>query len=300
VRVLKVADGTQVGQVAVGSLFKGRIDLVDDEFVLIDNKTVYDIKSGIPIWIYNCPEGVKMVPANNGQFLIGFSAGRGSTRGSMALVSIPDHVGRTAMKSASKDEFILKPGTAIKLDADYSAFGDDKQKAGDAVKDVLTRAGMTISTDDQPFVLKITLAAGPSERQEFGVNRMPFGFGGGTTPITTVDVPSNVLTATLSYQGTAVWSQEIRYSAGGYLQKKENQSWQDAANEAAKPKVDQLDTLSFPSFLPKGAKPGSPAALGQSDLADRRFVPEHPGTGGTTGDKPGTVVPGSHMVHHSQ
>jgi hypothetical protein len=293
VRVVKVADGTQIGQVAVGSSFKGRIDLVDDEFLLIDNATVYDIKSGIPVWIYKCPDGVKMAPANNGQFVFGFGAGFRATHGAMALASIPDHVGRSAMKSASKDEFILKPGTAIKIDADYSAFGDDKQKASDTVNDIVTRAGMTISTDDQPFHLTMTVAAGPTETRDYSSNRFPGPFAS-IGPAGMINVPSSILTATLMYKGDAVWSQEIRFSAGGILQSDANHTtFQDVANAAAKPNVWALKTLSFPSFLPKGAKPGTPAALGQSDLADRRFVPERPGT---NAEKTATVAPGSHLI----
>jgi hypothetical protein len=267
VRVVKIADGSQLGEIAVGGAFKGMLDLVDDKFLLVDHTTAYDVKSGMPVWIYKMPNDVRVAPLINGEFII---AAPGDNRAAIAVAAIPDQVGRAALKTATPDRFVLVPGSAIKLDCDFGAFGDQQQKASDTIGDVLTRAGMKISDKDEAFHLTMNIAAGPTEKREYA----PSMFAGPFREITTVDVPSNILTATLTFHGDAVWSQEIRFGAGGALQKDATHSFQDAANDAAKPNAGALNSLNFPSYLPVGAKPGTPAALGASDLQDRRFVPE--------------------------
>jgi hypothetical protein len=269
VRIVKISDGSPIGIVAVGASFNGRLDLVDDKFLLVDHATAYDIRSGIPVWIYKMPMGVSVSPLISGQFLI---AAAGDNRTAIAVASIPDQIGRAAIKNATPDRFILVPGKSIKLDCDFSAFGDQKDKARDALDDVITKAGMKISESDQPFHFTMAIAAGPTEKRQYA----PSIFAGPFREITAVDVPSNILTATLTFKGQPVWSQEIRFGAGGTLRKAPGGTFQDAANDAAKPNASALGSLNFPSYLPIGAKPGTPAALGASDLQDRRFVPERP------------------------
>jgi hypothetical protein len=271
VRVVKISDGTQLGLLAVGAAFKGRLDLVDDKFLLVDHATAYDVKSGIPVWIYKMPDDAHVAPLANGQFLIAecpFS----TNVTSVAMATIPDQVGRAALKSAAPNRFMLSPGMAIKVDADYTAFVSDKEKARDAIEGILKSAGMTVSEKDQPFHLALSIAAGPTEKRDYA----PDIFSGPERKITTVNVPSNILTATLKYKGEPVWSQELRFAAGGMIQRDANHSFQDVVNEAAKPNAEALKSLNVPSYLPTGAKPGTPAALGLSNLQERRFTPEHP------------------------
>jgi hypothetical protein len=279
VRILKVADKTQVGQVSVGSQFKGRLDLVDDKFLVVDHRTVYDISSGIPVWIYKTTEGVGgfdhmyLNPLANGQFMLASQAGIfGGRVTAAAVLSIPDAMGRAAVKNAKPDDFLLSPGTPIQVDWDFSAFGADKDKAHQAVVDAVHAAGMAMAPSDKvPFHLTMSIAAGPTEQRDYApTNR------GMIDRVTTVSVTPNILTATLTYQGAAVWSQEIVFQAGATVQSGPNHSFQDDANDQSKPSAGPLKALNLPIFLPKGAKPGSPAALGVSDLGDRRFIPEKP------------------------
>ena len=268
VRIVKIADKTELGTVAVGAAFKGTIDLVDDKFLLIDHSVAYDVKSGIPIWLYKMPREVLARPLANGQFIL---AAPGNNMASIAVVSIPDQVGRSAMKSANAAKFLLKPGAAIKVDADFGPFGEDRDKAAANVNEVIKSAGMTVSENDEAFHLTMSLASGPTQKRDYAPG---FFVNPHDRVIQTVDVPSNILTATLNYKGAPVWSQTIGFSAGDYIQRDEKRSFQDVANDAAKPRADALKDLHLPSYLPAGAKPGEPAALGSSVLQDRRFVPE--------------------------
>jgi hypothetical protein len=270
VRIVKIADGSKLGTVAVGAAFKGQLDLVDDKFLLVNHSTVYSVESGIPIWTYNMPPNTRVKPLANGQFLI---AADGNKMASVAVASIPDQVGRTALKTASPDRYMLKPGTPVKIDADYSRFGEDKEKAAAAVEGIVRAAGMVVSDKDADFHLTVRVASGPSEKRDYAPGMFAH------TPnrvITTVNVPSTILTATLNCKGQPCWKQEIRFMAGGSLSHDAQHSFQDSANAAAQPNAAALKGLSFPSYLPTGAKPGEPAALGASTLQSRRFVPEQP------------------------
>ncbi|MBC7784769.1 MAG: hypothetical protein H7144_13105 [Burkholderiales bacterium] len=269
VRVVKIDDGTQLGLLSVGAAFKGRLDLVDDKFLLVDSTTAYEIKSGIPVWIYKIPADARVKPLANGQFVI---AAPGNKMASIAVASIPDQVGRVAMKSASLDRFMLVPGKAIKIEADFSAFVDDKEKASEVVNDVIRRAGMKVSENNEPFRLTLSVAPGPTEKREY----MESSFYHPAPKIVAVDIPSNVLTATLSLNDQPVWTQEIRFAAGSMIQRDKDQPIQEYCNNAAIPNAGALKGLNLPSYLPIGAKPGVPAALGASTLQDRRFVPEKP------------------------
>ncbi|MGN6724634.1 MAG: hypothetical protein ACTHLZ_01830 [Tepidisphaeraceae bacterium] len=266
VRVVKIADGSELGLISVGAAFNGRLDLADDKFLIVNGSTVYEVKSGLPVWIYQLRQNTMFTALPSGQFLLA-EPGNGMT--SMAIVTIPDQIGRAALKSASPDRFMLKPGTSIKIDGDFGAFGDDRQKASDAVATAVQTAGMTVSTKDEPFHLNISIAGGPTVKRDFApdMSAGPFRIA------QTLDVPSTILTATLNYNGQAVWTQEVRFAAGNFIHRDEKQSFQDVLNAAAKPNVGALKSLSIPSYLPVGAKPGTPAALGESVLRGPHFVP---------------------------
>lgn len=270
VRVVNVSDGSQLGVVSVGAGFKGSLDLVDDKFLLVDHKTAYDVKSGIPIWIYKVPDNASVKPLINGQFLI---AVPGNKMVSVAVASMPDQVGRVAMKTATPDRFMLKPGMAIKVDGDLGVFVEGKEKATEIVNKVVTGAGMTVSDKDEAFHLAITVAAGPTQKREYAPDIF-------TPPserkIMAVEVSCNIATATLSYKGQPCWTQQIRYVAPESLRFDRKKSLQDEVNGWATPKAHALNGLNFPSYLPTGAKPGEPAALGSSTLQERRFVPDQP------------------------
>lgn len=77
----------------------------------------------------------------------------------------------------------------------------------------------------------------------------------------------------MSHEGAAVWSQEFRFQAGSHIQLQAGQTMQGAINDASKPTAGGMASLAVPGYLPKGAVPGSPAALGASDLTPRGFVP---------------------------
>ena len=139
VRVVKIADGSELALISVGAAFNGRLDLADDKFLIVNGSTVYEVKSGLPVWIYQLRQNTMFTALPSGQFLLA-EPGNGMT--SMAIVTIPDQIGRAALKSASPDRFMLKPGTSIKIDGDFGAFGDDRQKASDAVATAVQTAGI--------------------------------------------------------------------------------------------------------------------------------------------------------------
>jgi hypothetical protein len=221
------------------------------------------------------PNDAIVNPLANGQFLIAAQPQFGKTA-AVAVASIPDHVGRAALAEASPDKFIWKPGTSVKVDGDYGAFGDDKNKASDAVNQILTGMGMVMTDQDTAFHLTVGVAGGPSEKRDYAPGMFAGMMFAGGMNRTTVDVPSNIFTATLMYKGTPVWTQQITFQAGWSISKRADQSDQDVVNEQAKPVAYRLGELTIPAYLPVGAKLGTPAALGVSDLADRRFVPEQP------------------------
>jgi hypothetical protein len=272
VQVVKIADKTVVGHVNVGASFRGRIDLVDDKFLLVDNSTAYDIKGGIPVWIYRMPMfGASVAPLASGQFVIAAHIDRGAA---VAVASIPDQVGRAALKGARPADFILSPGTAIKIDCDFGPFGAEKDPASQVVTDAVKDAGLKISSDaNEAFHLTSTIIGGKPENRDYSPGFFGAFFG---QKVVTINVPCNTFTATLTYKGTPVWTQQIRFEIGNYIQLSKTQSPQEMADAAAQPRAAPLHSLNLPRFLPPDAKPGSPAALGASTLQDRRFVPDKP------------------------
>lgn len=266
VRVVKIADGSTLGSVAVTATSGKELDLLSPETLLLDHKTTYDVKTGMPIWIYNTPTmNTATLLWGNGQMLFA------TVEGELAAVcqaTLPDSAARNAVKKLSNDSFVVKPGTAVNLQANFAAFGAESAKAEEIVRNAITSAGLVISDQPQPFCLNLTAAPGPTERRDLVQHRW-----GGPPIAETVSVPCNIVKATLSEQNKPLWAQEIRYEIGGMVSVERGQSLQDAANKAAQLTAEGLKQLAVPGYLPKGATPGSPAALGASDLTVRGFVP---------------------------
>ncbi|MGC4030357.1 MAG: hypothetical protein QM754_01230 [Tepidisphaeraceae bacterium] len=259
VRVARLSDGEQLGTVSVGAAFRGRLDLVDSQFLLVNGSMVYDVKTGIPVWEYKMPNDIQVFPLMSGQFLL---AGPGDKMASLAIATLPDTAGRSALRTINANSFILKPGMAVKIDGDFGGFGEDKDKAADIVRDSITGAGLKVSDNDEPFHLVVSLAGGPTETREY----VPDMF---TPPnqrvAETVSAPSNVFTATLNYKGQPVWQQTVRFQAGYSIMRKKDQSFQEVANQLAKPSADRLGKLSIPSYLPVGAEARRIGGAGRFD-----------------------------------
>ena len=277
IKVVKIADGSAVGSICPESNFRNRLDLVDPNFLVTDNSVTYEVKTGIPLWIYET-NGAKVAPLANGQFVITLGHEK---MVAVAVAAMPDHVARSAVSSATPDRFMLRPGMGIKIDGDYSGFGADASKAGDLVQQSVTRAGLVVSDKDEPFHLTVKVAAAPTETRQYRqVQTTPWGqpigpmIGPMAGPTQSISVPTNVLSVVLTYKGDPVWQNIITFQAGSQLHSGDGRSFQDDANSAARPDVGQLGGLQLPSYLPVGATPGTPAALGESVLNDQRFVSE--------------------------
>ena len=75
VRVIRLADGSVVANIPVTLQVPGELDLTGEGFLLVDHRYVFDIQTGIPLWIYNRP-------ATGGSGGPGAATGCGTVRGS--------------------------------------------------------------------------------------------------------------------------------------------------------------------------------------------------------------------------
>lgn len=276
VRVVKIADGSTVGTIAMGAGFGGHIEMPSPGVVLADYKIAYDAKSGVPIWLYTFPEFPNVTKAcltAAGQVTYVVEKDNTATA---CVATVPDAVARAALKALGKDAFMLSPGMAVSINGNFSAFGDEADKVSELVHKAITAAGLVVSDKPQPFQINMTTSVGPTERRDYVSGRGPR-MGPANLPlngeIATVSVPCTIVAFQMTHDDKAVWSQEFRFQAGADVAMSKGQTMQDAINAASKPTAGGMQALSIPGYLPKDAVPGAPPALGTSDLSPRGFVP---------------------------
>lgn len=273
VRVVKVSDGSTVANFAVAS--SGDLDMPSPGIVLVDHLLAYDATTGIPVWIYSLPavSGVCKARLAGGQTL--FCSVTKNTA-DVCIAMLPDGPARNALKAVSKDAFMLSPGMAVRLNRNFGQFGDEAEKVAELVSNSIKSAGLELSEKQEPIEVSVSVGAGPSESREYASGRGPrmgpFGmpFGGEVASYT---VPSTIVTVQMAHDGKPVWSQEFRFQASGQIEIPRGKNVQDVINEAAKPKAAGMGALAIPGYLPRGAVPGAPPALGASELTPRGFAP---------------------------
>jgi hypothetical protein len=266
VRVVRIADGTELGVVSGIDPRNDRFDLLSPEKLFVADRSVFDVKTGLPIWIYQRPGGGEFPHMlANGQMLM-LVGGEGGA--SACAVTLPDAEAKAAAASISKESYDLGPGSNVSVKADFSAFGADRDKAEKAITDRLTAAKLNPVDDaSAPVRLGIEVVAGPIEQRAYKTQ----GEAGGLRVIT---CRSTNLIVSLNLKGKAIWWQSFHFQAGNPLRMtRDGQTLQQAADEAALPQAGGLGYLSFPTFLARGAAPGSPPALGSSDISTRGITP---------------------------
>lgn len=287
VRVIRLADGSVVANIAVTLQGPGELDLPGEGFLLVDHRYVFDIKRGIPVWIYNRPAtGVAvergprqdaaqyaedlfisdrtimswaqapiMIQLANGQTLF-CSPGKDSSN--VIMATLPDAQARNALKGVDKKTFILTPGTRVGFARSGAGLGADSAKIAHLVRNAIKAAGLVLSTKREDF--RVTLSSAPGNAQQRQYVRM-------TGPYEhrvpeTIDVPTTVVTVTMTYEDEPVWSQQFTF-----------QAVRGFPIEAAQPNVQGMRFLVISAYLQTGFTPGTTPALGASDVTPQGLVP---------------------------
>lgn len=266
ITVTKLANKSQVAQISGGINDRGSFNLLDPTSLLVDGKTYYDLKTGIPVWSYKMPNG-KSVMLSNGQLLF-VTSDRGHA--TICMAGLPDAAAVDALKNASPDQFVISPGAKIAVAGDLNAIGN----AAEARKNLersITAAGHKLDDSATQFKLTLTTAAGPTGKfsvQEFNMRGPP--------AIREVDAPSTIITVVLTKDGETIWQRELKFSAQVMIMRRKDQSLEDAVAEAGKPNPGRLGALDFPGYIVKGSKPHGVVTLGESALTNTGFVASPP------------------------
>ena len=263
VDVIKLATKAKVGHVAGVA---GRdLDLPNPDTLLVGGRTVYDVKTGVPVWQYGDDGGTRSAVLPGGQVLL---VGPHDRETIAVAATLPDASAAAALKTAvaAPDAFVLRPGAKVAVKGDLSAFGD-AAAARKKLDAALATAGHTADDAATDFVLNVASAAGPTGKFD---TRPPGVIG---PYYKEIDAPSTIVTVTLTHAGNTLWERKITFSADFIVTRKPGQSDEDAVAAAARPDADRLAGLDVPGYVIAGAAADKPATLGRSTLTRSGFVP---------------------------
>jgi hypothetical protein len=261
VTIIKLGTNAPTGR-AVGPIARGRLDLLGAGDLLVEGRTYYDLKTGIPVWSYNT-EGLQSTMLANGQMLY-----VGSINGQTAVCmgQLPDASAASALTSVSADSFLMSPGTHIAIAGDLSCFGNAATARAN-IEHALANAGQKADDAASQYKLTFSSAAGPTGK--FSVRQLYMGSG---PLIKTVDSPSTIVTAVLTKDAKEIWKQEMKFSAGPMIMVQHGETLEQAVANAGVPNAGRLNYLGVPRYIVKGAEAGKVVALGESDLTRTGFV----------------------------
>lgn len=310
VRVIRLADGSVVGNIQVTLQFPGELDLPGEGFLLVDHRYVFDIQTGIPVWIYNDPPeppgtvqrqpqyaewpfrseraidgaaGSKlMIQLPNGQTLF-CSPGKDSS--DIVMATLPDARARNALKGVDRKTFMLTPGTPVNF-ARSGVGGDaDSTKIVDAVRNAIKAAGLVLSKKQEDFRVTLSIRSGNTQQRNYSIDtrspygrelRSPFPWGMQREDPVTLNVPTTVVTVVMTYKNEPVWSQQFTSKPDEGIPMNPGQTPQEAMNEASR-RINVgglgLGFLVIPAYLQTGFTPGTTPALGASDVTPQGLVP---------------------------
>ncbi|MGC4030356.1 MAG: tudor domain-containing protein [Tepidisphaeraceae bacterium] len=256
ISVIRLNSKHVVGKLAGVSASRGDIELINENTLLVGD-IYYDLKTGVPVWKY-ADERCKRALLPSGQVLW-----VGSTdRQSLAVMGeVPEKNATSAKTALSPDKFAITPGASIAITGDLGAFGD-AAKAKQNVEKSLTNAGHKSDDTAAQYKLNFVSAAGPTEKWQTRVYQM-----GGPPFLREISAPSTLVTATLTRDGQTIWSREMKFGAGAIINRKANQSLEDAAAEAARPNPGTLLSLGIPGYLVAGGDGKGVRTLGESKVS---------------------------------
>lgn len=263
-RVVRISDGSRLGSLRFPNK-QAQFSLIDSSSIFMDNNTVVDVKTGMPIWIYSraAPSGDPMQLLASGAMGMLMNGDGGPV---VCSAMLPDLQARSAAKSLGKDSFAVGPGMDVYISGDLSGFGKEKEQALRLIQDKLTAVNLKPVEDSKASLrLEVQLGQLPAEDRPFRDN--------GPAGVRVVKCPRTVLTLTLiAGGGTAVWEQSYTFTAGRTVELQEGQTLPQAVEAAALPRAGALNVFNPPGYLPKGAVIGSPAALGSSDITMQGII----------------------------
>ncbi|MBC7784770.1 MAG: hypothetical protein H7144_13110 [Burkholderiales bacterium] len=265
VTVGKLATKTQTGQIG-GLTRTGKMDLVGPDSLIVDGAIYYDLKTGIPVWRYKASND-KSVMLPNGQMLYVATV---DGRTMICMTTVPDASAAGALTEASPEKFVISPGARIAIVGDLGAIGD-AAAARKNLETAISSAGHKADDTATQFKLTVTTEAGPTGK--FAVREFQMG---GPPVVREVDAPSTIVTTVLTKDEGVIWKRELKFSAQVIINRRQDESLEQAVAAAGKPNPTRLGALDIPGYVVKPEPDGKLATLGESTLTRIGFVADKP------------------------
>ena len=213
---------------------------VNEEQVLIGDTYLVDLPSMIPLWDYGGADVVSHVGS-----AVWYAVADGDKRpGVLFGAKLPHAAVDQALKRALSDPnfFIVKPGTAVKLNLDALPDAEQREAVRQALTDKLSQREMRV---DPSAEVQIVATFDPPKSKNLTFH----GFGG----IQSVDFNETVAHISIQWQGQTLWQMQGSNSPH-FLSRKEGESLQDAAKRHEAPPYDFFKHAGLPRML---VRPGN-------------------------------------------
>jgi hypothetical protein len=229
------------------------MDVVNDDYGMLDGKILVDFERRIPLWAYQKAGSC----AGVGGGRLWYVGNRGQEVDSMA---VPDAQALAKSQTIDPDaELVLKPGMKVSLRVDVGGTTDEERKRVEQVLADKIRARGYEVADGQPVVFVAHTEPGETKEREYRVIG-PGAFG----QVEKLSITEQKARWAVEANGQTVLEETGTTSpATMFLQPTAKQSIQDVLNERSKPFTRFFDSVRVPGALTKKREP---AWYGESRL----------------------------------
>lgn len=230
------------------------IDWVGEEYLLIDDIYLMDVRLRAVVWIYESNGGT-VVNSNDGRFWFA-----GKTK--ISPISLPGTNLTKRTENLKPDELlVLGPDSKVSLEFNLPFKGNEQDKIRTRITTTLNKNGVAVQNNaDLQLVFKIV--KGEPQKAEMSSITDPFGRRGTESIKYTPQIGS----VTLVKNGDRVWQKSRQFGPMGMIQLKRGESAQAAAKRLCKPDPSFFESIALPKYI--GQLPGG-KPFGRSKISEQ-------------------------------
>lgn len=228
-----------------------KLDCVQENYILLDNKYLVDLDNQLKLWTY---KGRHESDSAGGTTF--FAIKRGSGRSQVLAVvpvPLPDPEAQTALEQAmaKSDTFLLKPGGTVRLDV--SQVPEEYREKVRASLEARAKANRFTVAKDAPSTIVASISGPqPVTGKYFSrEDRTPRNF----------NFNIQVSKVEIMHDGKAIWSQELSNQPASVSAEKGKSIAEELTRLTAKPRLEFFEHVRLPQLIQKESKNEGPRTL---------------------------------------
>ncbi len=255
---------------SIGTPFSARLEWVDDHSLLVDRKTLFDLRLELPVWSYSAKTfevqkdrwGERTMTVVGGKLCYAVTISSPQDGFIVGAVDLPGPLVREKVDGLDPDSlYIVRRGHPVSIQVDCGQYNDQVQ---DALMNQIEDNGWVYDASSDT-VLTAKMSRGETQTVTY---RMTNGRGGERNE--SVTVTPYISTLQVLYQGSVAWHAGGGSGAPPVIFLRGNESAQDKATSMQRPDPGLFSRAKIPEKI---FDPAKKHGLGSSTISSRGLIP---------------------------